>query len=291
MGVIEAFYKGNQRRCPSCINMIYAGDCAIAATVDAEVPPDLVPLAFLVSSVSSVPGGPLRNTVLIEKDTRLKKAPPQRSVQQHRARLEPEPLVGELYTLTMASRICPMCGYALPPNFDRVKSLTVAVVGDQLLARVSISLRYKQLKSGKLMRVDQPLTFTCLTNDMEDYYTINYFEPLFKHKQVLMPNQLLTETTHKPLIYELTVRPAKDRPVKTLNLVLYDTAGEDFVVQQRMVQFTRYVLNADAIIFLADPITMDEIASRLPAAVNYDQAPGKKCNRWTQQNCSPCQTL
>jgi hypothetical protein len=276
MGVIEAFYKGNQRRCLSCINMIYAGDCVIAATVDAEVPPDLVPPGVPRQPVPPVQGRPIKNTFLIKKDTPLKKAPPQGSLWQHKARLEPEPLVGELYTVTMASRICPICGYALPYNFDSAKSLTVAVVGDTTSGKsLYISALIKQLKSGKLMRDNQPLTFTCLTNGMEDHYTTNYFEPLFEHKQVLKGSSKLTETTHDPLIYELTVRPAKDRPVKTLNLVIYDTAGEDYVIQQRMVQFTRYVLNADAIIFLADPMTMDKIVDRLPAGVNYDDAPGK----------------
>ncbi len=257
-------YRGKQHRCPSCINSINIGDCPIVATVHAEVPPNIVPPGVPKQAVSS------RNTVLIEKDTILKKVP----LKGPRLRMEGEQLTGELYTLTMACRRCPICEYRLPANFDSARSLTVAVVGDAFSGKsLYISALIKQLKSGKLMRVDQQLTFTCLTSDVEDHYTKTYFEPLFKHKRVLAKSKLTTETTHAPLIYELTVRSAMDRPAKTLNLVLYDTAGEDYIIQERLVQYTRYVLSADAIIFLADPITMPEIADRLSPDVLYGTAP------------------
>ncbi|QBD80787.1 hypothetical protein EPA93_34400 [Ktedonosporobacter rubrisoli] len=249
MNLFEVLYKDNQRRCPSCLKLLYPGDCEIVSTEDS----------------AEGPAG-----------TVLKPAPNPGSLRSFRARNDPEPLTGERYVTTGARRKCYHCSYLLPYNIDRTRSLTIAIVGENTSGKsIYISAIIKQLSEGRLVRQDQYTTFRCLTPDVREYYLDNYLRPLFEYKQVLQPNQPSTETTHKPLIYELTTRIEKYRPARSVNLIIYDTSGEDYMVQGRMIRFAPYVLNADAIIYLADPVSMQEIASYLPPHLQYKTAPAR----------------
>ena len=48
--------------------------------------------------------------------------------------------------------------------------------------------------------------------------------------------------------------------------MIYDAAGEDFL-PQRLTQFARFVLNATAFIFVADPLTMSPITNELDSSL------------------------
>lgn len=287
MSFTEALYKNKQIRCPSCISMIYAGDCPIVATADpfVDISPGIVPHTITTKPIPPVPGTNLRRKLVrIEKNTLLKKAPPDKTLEQGRARMNPEPLDRELYALCEARRVCHLCGYYLPVNFDSVKSKTIAIVGDNYSGKSHyIAALIKQLQEKKFLNVGQGLTFTCLTPDMENFYVMNYFQPLFDNKHIIAPSQRFTETTHTPLIYEISMQTTIQRPIKTLNLVIYDTAGEDYIIQQRLVRFARYALSADAIIFLADPISIPEILNNLPPNADYIKVPKRTANSGLEQ--------
>jgi GTPase SAR1 family protein len=280
-------FKDKKIRCPSCIFEIYAGDCPILATADpyADVSPGIVPNTITTKPVPPSPGTNLRTKLVrIEKNTLLKKAPLDNTREQSRARMNPEPLDRELYTLCEARRVCPLCGYYLPVNFDSVKSKTIAIVGDNYSGKSHyIAALIKQLQAKKFLDAKLGLTFTCLTPDIENFYVTNYFEPLFNNKHKLAPSQKSTEITHTPLIYEMSMQPTRQRPIKTLNLVIYDTAGEDYMIQQRLVRYARYALSADAIIFLADPISIPEILDNLPHDADYINVPKRTANRGLEQ--------
>ena len=46
--------------------------------------------------------------------------------------------------------------------------------------------------------------------------------------------------------------------------MIYDASGEDFGVEGRLVQFARFIFNASAFVFVADPVTMVPIFKQLP---------------------------
>jgi hypothetical protein len=254
MSIFDTFFDYKQCRCPSCLEMFYPGDCAIVSTVhDAQGKPGDIDQP--------------------DKLKVLKRAPAQGSLAQFNARRNPEPLTGDVYTRELAQRRCPHCGYLLPYNIENAKSMTIAIVGDFTSGKsIYISAMIKQIEEGKLVRTGQYTSFRCLTPGVKEYYKTNYFQPLFDGKQALRRTQATTETTHKPLIYELTVRPEPQRPAKHMNLIIYDTSGEDYMLQQRLVQYARYVLSADAIVYLADPVAMPEIADYLPSELRQSTA-------------------
>jgi hypothetical protein len=242
--ILKQFYKRNERLCPSCNEHFYPGDCEIVATVPSE--------------------------------KQMAEAPREDSFAQHFARWEPKPLTGEKFTLALARRKCPHCGYLLPYNVERAERLNIAIVGDVTSGKSHyIAALIQQIQQGKLLRPDQQITFRTLTREREQQYTDEYFKPLFEQKQVIPFNQRATDATHKPLIYELSVKQADDRPPRSVNLTIYDTSGEDYVLQDRLVQYGRFVLSANAIIFLADPVTMPEIRDKLPSHIDYSTARGQ----------------
>jgi len=217
--------------CPSCIQECNAGDCDIVSTITSG---------------------------------KTLKAAPTGGLQQHLARLNPEPLTGH-YALELASRRCPHCGYNLPPNIERVQNLNIAVVGDTYSGKTHyIAALIHQIQRGDLQRADRFARIDCLTQEVEEKYKQEVMDPLFRDKQMPDSTQPAFDTERKPLIYEMVISPSPEHPTRHVNLLLYDVSGEDLAQKARLMQFSRYVLNASAIIFLADPASMPEIFKQLP---------------------------
>lgn len=227
--------------CPYCGNEFNIGDCAI---------------------VSSVTGKVLRER-------------PQ-GLSRLRALIQPSSLDGPKYTREIAQRQCPHCGNLLPYNFGFVANLTIAVVGDTYSGKSTyIVALVHELKKGKLQGKNGYVRVTGLTPKREEEFTRNYIDRLFKHKLSLGPTQtVLTMDSPQPLIYELIIDRTSER-AKHFNLILYDLSGEEFVNAERLAQFSRHILNANGIIFLADPMAVSNISQLLPAHLQPNALTGR----------------
>jgi GTPase SAR1 family protein len=229
MALMNALYvKGV---CPFCGEEFYVGDCAIVSRLN--------------------PGKIL--------------SPSPQGISRIHSRLSPIRLEGPQYTLEQACRQCPHCGNLLPYNFEFAANITIAIVGDIGSGKSHyIAALIHQLRNGLLQGQSEYLRLTSLTPEIDRTYTNEYLEPLFKNKRSIAPTMIASQQIQKPLIYEITTRRTS-RYSTRFNILLYDVAGEDYVNPSRLIQYSRHVLNASAIIFLADPMTMSEISGRLPA--------------------------
>jgi GTPase SAR1 family protein len=230
-------YRGRARICPSCNRQLYPGACAIVSAPDER---------------------------LLTVPQLLEPAP--RGWRRPLAILFPRPLNGEYYTRQMAVRLCPYpdCGYPLPYNIERARKLTIAIVGDVSSGKsVYISVLLRLLEEGRFLASWQRGRMSCLTNASRERYEKEYVSRLFKDHVVPPGSRRAEETTHHPLIYELFLQEGPDEAVKNFNLILYDTSGEDYVIPSRQVQYAPYLLNADAIIFLIDPVSIPGIRENL----------------------------
>ena len=228
--------------CPSCFEEIYLGECNIVSGITTGT----------VLKYSSK--GPL-------------------------ARMRVEPLDGPKYALELARRQCtnPKCGYLLPYNIELAPSVTLVVIGDTFSGKSHyIAALIHQLKADWIGNTTGFARFTCLTPEIEKTYTREYFEPLFMNKKTIRPTLPATKTTAEPLIYKLVVSPSPKHPPTAINLMIYDTSGEDYVGADRLVQFARFVLNTSAFIFVADPFMMDPIIGQLPPALQTALQPAFK---------------
>jgi GTPase SAR1 family protein len=240
MGIMDNVYI--KRICPNCIQEFYPGDCRIMSGISAGAPP-----------IEEAPIGWKR----------------------HFGRLNPRPIDGDL-VLQLAYRECPHCQYHLPSNIERVENINIAIVGDISSGKSHyIAALIHQIRQGELQRADQYARFDCLTQEVELEYIRDVIKPLFEDRQSPPPTPPSVETERPPLIYELIMSPSPERPARRLNLILYDASGEDLAIKERMVMFSRYVFNANAIIFLADPASMPEIFNLLPPFLQKRAATGR----------------
>jgi GTPase SAR1 family protein len=243
MSLWESLYKENKRLCPRCYQEFYPGECDIVATI----PP--------------TPKG--KEEVL--------KAAPKKGLKLHFARMDAEPLSGDFYAKRLATRKCPHCGYLLPRKIDTIPTKTIVIAGDVGCGKSTyIATLIKEIEKGYIQSAKNYARFICVTPAVEKEYEIDYFDRLYRQRQVLDATQPFSRTRPfpaDPLIYELTIsRPEQDFYPRSIYLVIHDAAGEDFEQPDRLARFTFYIFKADGIIFLADPAAMPGIANRIDRA-------------------------
>lgn len=212
-------------KCPSCFEEIYLGECEIVSGITGQVI----------------------------------KAPAKGLL----ARMRVEPLTGRKYTLELARRKCTNCGYHLPENIELVPSITLAVVGDVASGKSHyIAALIHQIMTEWLGNTTGYARFRCLTPEVEQEYARDYFGPLFSQKRAISPTQPATKQTAKPLVYELIISSSPQHPPTATNLMFYDASGEDYSAVR--LGYARFVLNASAFIFVANPVSMAPIFRQLP---------------------------
>lgn len=87
------------------------------------------------------------------------------------------------------------------------------------------------------------------------------------------------DTNRSPLIYELTFQTLSQSRERTINLIFYDAAGEDQIIRDRVVHFSRYILRANAIIMLVDSGAISAISHRLPSYLQPRVATGRRAHQ------------
>lgn len=173
------------------------------------------------------------------------------------------------YKGELATFRCPYCTSDLPPNINEVEgNTTIAIIGDVYSGKSHYitSLIY-QLKN--LQIPNKYFHVIAASQEIEKQYQDDYYRKLFDLQQPLEQNKqaaVLGDPINHPLIYQITVG---DDPtaMKRFNILFYDASGEDLARQASLVRHQSPILNAQAIIFLADPWAMprfvDDLSHRL----------------------------
>lgn len=225
--------------CPSCFEEICLGDCQIISAIDGSI----------IKHVPTMPD------------------------EREYARVNPEPLTGR-YALQQAQRKCYNCDYLLPFNIELVPSFIIAVVGDPFSGKSHfITALLYQLYQWMNQLDRHRAQLLCLTEDVEADYKKNL-------NDLFGAQQMLGHTTPAvgpiaPLIYELSIGSNSflKKEVRRCNIMIYDTSGEDFKKNNRLVQYGKFALHAGAFIFVADPVPIEPIFRSLDSSrlSNYAQ--------------------
>lgn len=215
-----------RRICPYCGESFYPGNCAIASSITTK---------------------------------EIRKA--------HRgflARAFVQPIKGQKYIRELALRQCPKCSALLPYNIERADTYTIAIVGDVSSGKSHyIASCIRLLKERDTLQIIGCSSMIGL-RDTDEKYRRDYSDYIYKQKIRIPPTQ--SGKKIEPLIYELVFRQKSFlQPARSVNLLFYDSSGEDMVQQDRLVRFSQFVLNASAIIFLADPLAMPRMVDVFPA--------------------------
>lgn len=140
------------------------------------------------------------------------------------------------------------------------KTLTVAIVGGvysgkstyitTLINKLDVELNNKFGTS-----------LSPLNTATEELYRQRYSNYIYKSNTV--NDKTRANETIPPLMYRLEI-PDERFPIikKKVNLVFYDTAGEELRASEHIAKEKGYVPNADLIILLLDPLQMDAVRER-----------------------------
>ena len=171
---------------------------------------------------------------------------------------------GRLVVREQAVRHCPHCNNELVDDAD---SYTIAIVGDSSSGKTHyIASCIHQLLQG---HAAQMIGFTSLTplGDTHQRYYDEYYQPIYlDRRKVPLSQRAGTGTPYRPLIYKMKF-PSKP----SINLLFYDASGEDIADPMSFAQYSHFVLDAAAIIFLADPMQMPKIVAKLPHHLSPQQ--------------------
>ena len=166
----------------------------------------------------------------------------------------------------MARLQCPNpgCGMLLP----RSDTFTIAIVGDVNSGKSHfIASCINQLKRQETWQV-----IGCSRivgqDDTDRRYYAKYYEPVYVHFEQIEPTQAGRTEILEPLVYEIVFREKSGFNLpQTITLLFYDLSGEDIKRLDRLTTYGHYVLDAAAVIFLADPLLMPGIVKELPSSL------------------------
>lgn len=161
-------------------------------------------------------------------------------------------------------RVCPSCHNELPEGVQDNEDMIIAIVGSRDTGKTHfISVLINELQKRICPTVFNG-TFNPVNDAVFNHYRDNFYNPVFVEKFV----QALTTSgnvrgespVRKPLIYEMMIPlDAKGKKTRKYTFVFYDTAGEDLKNISVMQTVNRYICKASGLIFLLDPMQIDEI--------------------------------
>lgn len=140
------------------------------------------------------------------------------------------------------------------------KTLTVAVVGGVYSGKTT----YLTTLINKLdveLNSKFGTSLSPLNTATEELYRQRYSN--FIYKAGIVNDKTRANETIPPLMYRLEI-PNERFPIikKRVNLVFYDTAGEELRASEHIAKEKGYIPNADLIILLLDPLQMDCVRER-----------------------------
>jgi hypothetical protein len=153
------------------------------------------------------------------------------------------------------TRVCPTCHYELLYDAGLTDERTIAIIGGRGTGKSNyIALLVNRLENEIGAQFNAGVR--AMGDRTRERYEADFYTPLFRRNQVIAPTRTaeVESATKTPLIYRITFAEGK-----SANLVLFDTAGEDMQSLAVMTTETRYILHADAIIFLLDPLQIDTV--------------------------------
>lgn len=155
-------------------------------------------------------------------------------------------------------RHCPACNFELTHDAGLNEEYTVAIIGGRGTGKSTyIAALIHRLKN------EIGLAFNVGVGAMNDYtrerFRTDFETPLFRQKSLLAATRSASQETDTktPMIFRVTFKK------KVVNLVLFDTAGEDMQSLDMMSVEARYISFADGLIFLLDPLQIDTVRQQL----------------------------
>jgi hypothetical protein len=169
--------------------------------------------------------------------------------------------------LVTRNRLCPHCHMELPAFIGQAKNLIFAVIGAKDAGKSHfLAVLIDQLRKHTGPRLNLLLEF--VNENTNERYKNEFYRPLFEGRRTIEKTRSATEAANRPLMYYLSIdRPGIFGVRRTVvNLVFFDTAGEDLDALDTMSVVNKYIYRADGVILLLDPLQLERVRDRLGRA-------------------------
>jgi hypothetical protein len=179
---------------------------------------------------------------------------------------------------------CPHCGNALPLRIERLESRIIGIVGESQSGKshyIAALVKWLTEEWGrrgaglKDAGLERP---TALDGVIDARYQLEYHDRLFLEHTALTttsPSEgdlASGEPGNLPLIYEVICTRRRRwkrlswRDRRAVNLALFDAPGEQLRNSDELLAHHQYVLNADGLIYLIDPLALPRLDRVVPPA-------------------------
>ena len=158
--------------------------------------------------------------------------------------------------------LCPKCHFELPHDLERVRQLTIAIVGSRGGGKSFLIGSFVHgLETYLVSSMD--MTVSMLDDDTQKRWLRDFYLPIFHDKTILPPNSPaeVDMRVRIPLILRLT-RTGRLRN-HSANLSLFDSSGEDMNNSLTISEHVRSILYADGLVFVIDPWQIRQVRDRL----------------------------
>ncbi|MFE7382801.1 hypothetical protein ACFU9F_20815 [Streptomyces zhihengii] len=156
-------------------------------------------------------------------------------------------------------RICPVCHSTLPAQFGMLENRMIAMVGSKATGKTvytTVLLHEMMNRGGSAFGA----ALVGADDATLQRFNSDYQEHLYREGQLFAGTRPAVTNDNRvdPLVFRFGLRRPglfRDRPQHTV-LSFFDTAGEDFTSRESMELNTRYLMGADGIVLLLDPLQM-----------------------------------
>jgi double-GTPase-like protein len=241
-------------KCPRCFNIL---PDHISAWTEAQ-PRD----PAVDDAATAYRGHPVSMGRIVESQLPITAAPGQPSAGQQAEHDLGGPVI----------EVCPLCHYQLPTHWRLGNVTCLAMAGARSTGKtVYIAVMVKQLQR-LLERAGREIDPA--NSDTRQRYTANYEKPLYEERGILLSTRsAATEDSHQldPLIFSLGMWNG----VREF-LAIRDVAGEDLEEERHTLggRAWEFFSSADAVLFLFDPMRVDEIKDHLRDLIPTSTATG-----------------
>ncbi|MBN2469789.1 MAG: hypothetical protein JXN59_03605, partial [Anaerolineae bacterium] len=157
-------------------------------------------------------------------------------------------------------RVCPTCHYELLYDAGLTEERTIAIMGGRGTGKSNyIAMLIDRLENEIGAHFEAGVR--AMGDRTRERYDRDFYTPLFRNNQVIPPTRTagVDIATRTPLVFRIQFSTGK-----AANLVIFDTAGEDMQSLETISTEARYLLFADALIFLMDPLQIPAIRQLVP---------------------------
>jgi len=162
--------------------------------------------------------------------------------------------------LIYPQKFCPQ-GHLLPINADRQESLTIGLIG----AKYSGKTHYVGALVNRLFSrtaEDLNIGLTGVTDDTNKRYEREFRRPFIENHNELP----MTVGSPPPLIYSVRCNLPDKNQFQSVNLALYETAGENLEDPETAREMVKYLSVAAGVMLLVDPLQIETVRQSLPAS-------------------------